>query len=966
MGLTRDYLKFVSRGFCNLIGSPNGAIQFVDSITCAVIAADQLVFYNVRTLEKTNQIVREGRTVTAFKLSPDKCLVAIGYDDGEVHLYQRGKNEIRSSFAGHRTGVNCIAFSADSLTLASGGKDSSIVVWDLVSESGICRLGGHKSTITHLQFAQRDRFLVSSSKDSQLKFWCLTTKSCFYTLATSSSEVYTFALIDDDRLLLVGNAEIELLVFELCWQGQDGWEDERTERHGENEDEGGKRPRTTLVGHDQLLLLDSVEKSAAFDTEQQANRILRCIKRGALIRQAKGRALQLAVSSDEAIVCCVGSDSILDIYRHFTVDESKKRYQKKLRKLRLKADSQPTESEKETNEAMENEVSRDVTTLITRIGDFRADSKLKWVDLCEGFAELNNKNVREYRFFCLLKSNDVQGVSLRIEWKSNATNALPLVSLGQRSHRFDVRSVCIALDSSFFVTGSHDCALVWDSETLSPVNKLTEDGLSQISASIVVFGDKQIVLGTRTGALFLFDLLSCELLAMEEKAHESAISEICAFPEKDGFISCGNDKQARFWHYEWLSEIDGSKRLSMRSVRRLELNDEALCAALSPNGKFVAFGLLDTTARVFFRDSLKFFVSLYGHSLPIYCIDISVDSKLVVTGSADKSVKIWGLDFGDCHRSLFAHDDIVTCVKFSKEISDERLFWSASKDGTLKQWDADKFHWIQTLNGHTDQIDALAITADGRTLISASRDKSVRLWQLTDELIVLQEEEEREREKEYEQRLVDEEDIIPGEPLDTFEGGLAPLKSIDTIKSTESIMEAIEIVRNERMSQEAEDDHKRHPLLMGYSPGAEHRFVADGVQKIRHSHLEKSLMTLPFTFVPDLLKEMGKCVRSNYKSDLAERVILFLTRIHHNQIIHSLELLSLIDDLRTVLPKHITDTLNCVGLNIAALKFLQMRLESRQNAKMFIAPRAENDEKTSKKKKQRRKVKEIAFVSSVI
>jgi U3 small nucleolar RNA-associated protein 12 len=35
-----------------------------------------------------------------------------------------------------------------------------------------------------------------------------------------------------------------------------------------------------------------------------------------------------------------------------------------------------------------------------------------------------------------------------------------------------------------------------------------------------------------------------------------------------------------------------------------------------------------------------------------------------VTGSADKNIKIWGLDFGDCHRSLFAHADSVMAVAF--------------------------------------------------------------------------------------------------------------------------------------------------------------------------------------------------------------------------------------------------------------------------------------------------------------
>lgn len=56
-------------------------------------------------------------------------------------------------------------------------------------------------------------------------------------------------------------------------------------------------------------------------------------------------------------------------------------------------------------------------------------------------------------------------------------------------------------------------------------------------------------------------------------------------------------------------------------------------------------------------DSLKFFLSLYGHNLPVLCMDISSDGDLLVTGSADKNVKIWGLVFGDCHKSLFAHAD---------------------------------------------------------------------------------------------------------------------------------------------------------------------------------------------------------------------------------------------------------------------------------------------------------------------
>ena len=34
------------------------------------------------------------------------------------------------------------------------------------------------------------------------------------------------------------------------------------------------------------------------------------------------------------------------------------------------------------------------------------------------------------------------------------------------------------------------------------------------------------------------------------------------------------------------------------------------------------------------------------------CLDISHDGNILISGSADKTIKIWGLDFGDCHRLI--------------------------------------------------------------------------------------------------------------------------------------------------------------------------------------------------------------------------------------------------------------------------------------------------------------------------
>uniref|UniRef100_A0A915DCY7 Small-subunit processome Utp12 domain-containing protein n=1 Tax=Ditylenchus dipsaci TaxID=166011 RepID=A0A915DCY7_9BILA len=320
-----------------------------------------------------------------------------------------------------------------------------------------------------------------------------------------------------------------------------------------------------------------------------------------------------------------------------------------------------------------------------------------------------------------------------------------------------------------------------------------------------------------------------------------------------------------------------------------------------------------------------------------------MDSKLIITGSGDKTVKIWGSDFGDCHKSLFAHDDQVTAVKFGN-CADETLFWSAGRDGKIKQWDANKFVRIQTLEGHTEEIKALATTYDGTTLISASHDKSIRIWDLTDEIIVLQDEAEKEREQEYDEKLIEAEDIVPGERKD-HEVDLAPIKTVESIKSSERILECVDILRAEVHNDVP--THIPHALLAKYISDGEclDFFILDTLQSIRSSHLEKSLLMF------------------HRRPELACRVILFLMRIHHNQIINSVELLPVIDTLRSVLPKEIAQFLDLVGFNLAALRFLQMQIEERDNVKLFRDVSLVQDEKAKKNKKRRSgRVKDVALV----
>ncbi len=54
-------------------------------------------------------------------------------------------------------------------------------------------------------------------------------------------------------------------------------------------------------------------------------------------------------------------------------------------------------------------------------------------------------------------------------------------------------------------------------------------------------------------------------------------------------------------------------------------------------------------------DTHKNFLKLYGHKLPILSFDISTDDSILATGSVDKDIRLWDMDFGHSIKTIFAH-----------------------------------------------------------------------------------------------------------------------------------------------------------------------------------------------------------------------------------------------------------------------------------------------------------------------
>jgi WD40 repeat protein len=77
------------------------------------------------------------------------------------------------------------------------------------------------------------------------------------------------------------------------------------------------------------------------------------------------------------------------------------------------------------------------------------------------------------------------------------------------------------------------------------------------------------------------------------------------------------------------------------------------------------------------------------------------NNQLVVSGSGDKTLRLWDVASGKCVKTLEGHSDYVSSVSFSK---DNKIVVSGSGDNTLRLWDVATGKCVKTLEGHSDYV----------------------------------------------------------------------------------------------------------------------------------------------------------------------------------------------------------------------------------------------------------------------
>jgi WD40 repeat protein len=121
-----------------------------------------------------------------------------------------------------------------------------------------------------------------------------------------------------------------------------------------------------------------------------------------------------------------------------------------------------------------------------------------------------------------------------------------------------------------------------------------------------------------------------------------------------------------------------------------------------------------------------------GHSGEVRAVAVTPNGQQALSGSHDRTLRLWDLASGECLRIFGGHTESVWGLAVG---SDGRQALSSSADKTLRLWDLTSGQWLHTFVDHTDaRLDpgggAMAMTPDGRHAFFYSGYSILRMWDL--------------------------------------------------------------------------------------------------------------------------------------------------------------------------------------------------------------------------------------------
>lgn len=296
-------------------------------------------------------------------------------------------------------------------------------------------------------------------------------------------------------------------------------------------------------------------------------------------------------------------------------------------------------------------------------------------------------------------------------WSLPPAPAAPLAG-----HTMPVTCVAATPNEASLVTGSSDGSIrVFTTATGAAVRSLAGHVGPVVSLAAT---DALVASGSETGVIQFWNLADGKP-AGAIVAHEGLVASLAFAPGGKQIASAGADGAIRIWNPPVAPTSTPGDAMPVTA------------AAFSADGTLSAsVGTLSGKPTVVIRTTADGVAkgSLLGHTAAITSVAFSSDNKKVVTGSADKTARVWDLSdpkFPEIAK-FEGHAAAVSAVAIS---ADGKQVFSAAGN-SITQWQSADSMEVRALAGHTAAVTSLNVT--GAVVVSGSADQTVRTWSAAD------------------------------------------------------------------------------------------------------------------------------------------------------------------------------------------------------------------------------------------
>lgn len=524
--------------------------------------------------------------------SPDgggKILASAGADK-TIKLWNL-EGKLLKTFTGHQAAVNSINFSLDSKTLISASDDNTIKLWDR-NGNLVKTLSGHTAGVNAAKFSPDGKTIISASDDGTVKLWNLEGQ-LLKTFKGHTDEVSNVNFSPIDKTIVSASADNTIKLWNLDGQ-----------------------LLTTLTGHQGHV------KNAIFPPD--------------------GRGI-ISVSADKTIKLWHRDGSLIETLKGHTHE---------VNNLSLNPDGKTLVT-----------VSDDHTVRLWKINNLLLRTLRGHTDEVSSvsFTPLSAASPEEIGKQIISTSGDRTAKIWNIEGKLLQTLKSPIP---------DITSIAFSPDRKLSILGRANGGLeIWTSDGKRQIKTLTAHKDWVININFSPDG-KTFASASRKGTVKIWHIDGRLLHTL--KGHTGWVTQVKFSPQGDIIASGGADKIIRLWSKDGklLQTLTGHKS----SIWSL---------AFHPQTDIIASAGQDQNI-IFWDRNGKIIKILKGHQGAITKISFSPDDgKMLASASDDDTIKLWDYPTGHLLKTITGHSANVRGINFSP---DSKTLVSGSADRTIKLW----------------------------------------------------------------------------------------------------------------------------------------------------------------------------------------------------------------------------------------------------------------------------------------